>query len=418
LIVTTAPGQLKVLLFSSLYPSSARPHHGVFVETRLRELLADSYKLSAMQVKVVAPVPWFFSKHPRWGTWSAPLHAPLREQHHGIDVVHPRYLVLPKIGMSLAAVLMALSVWPTLRKLRAEGFDFDLIDAHYFYPDGVAAALLAWWFNKPLVITARGSDINLISTYWLPRRLMQWAGQRAGALVGVSQALVNRMRALGMPAQRLHMLRNGVDLKRFHPMPTDEARRLLGQQGDPLLLSVGNLVEWKGHHLCIDALAEIRKTQPQARLLIVGEGPERPQLQAQIVALGLQDHVQLVGTVPNAELAPWFSAADVLLLASSREGWPNVLLEAMACGTPVVAASVGGVPEIVGPPATGRVVPERRGTAYAAAVLSVLAAGVDRQAVRGYAEGFGWAPTSQAQSRLFMSLAGSSRCEEGVTDHA
>jgi teichuronic acid biosynthesis glycosyltransferase TuaC len=407
-------GQPKVLLFSSLYPSSARPNHGVFVETRLREWLASS----GMQAKVVAPVPWFFSKHPRWGAWSAPLQTPLREQHHGVDVMHPRYLLLPKVGMSVAAVLMALSLWPTLRKLRAEGFEFDLIDAHYFYPDGVAAAMLAWWFNKPLVITARGSDINLISTYWAPRRLMQWAARRAGALVGVSQALVDRMRTLGMPAQRLHMLRNGVDLKRFHPMQPEAARRLLQQKGDPLLLSVGNLVEWKGHHLCIEALAEIRKTKAQARLLILGEGPERAPLQAQIAALGLQDHVHLMGTVPHAELAPWFSAADVLLLASSREGWPNVLLESMACGTPVVATAVGGVPEIVGPAATGRVVQDRQAAALAAAVLAVLAAGVDRQAVRRYAEGFGWAPTSQAQSRIFLSLTGASRREEGVTDHA
>ena len=137
---------IRVLLFSSLYPSSARPLHGIFVETRLRELL----QRGGVQARVVAPVPWFWSANSRHGRYAAFARTPRRETHNGIDVWHPRYATLPKVGMTIAPFLLALGALAALRDVQREGFDFDLIDAHYYYPDGVAAAMLAWWFGKPL----------------------------------------------------------------------------------------------------------------------------------------------------------------------------------------------------------------------------------------------------------------------------
>lgn len=393
--------QLKVLTFSTLFPSSVKPGHGIFVETRLRELL----KSGRVESRVVAPVPWFPSSNPRWGDYAKFAATPAREQRNGIDVLHPRYLLLPKVGMTSAPLTLALGARAAVQQLLDEGFDLDLIDAHYYYPDGVAAALLAKWFDKPLTITARGTDLNLIPQYALPRRMIDWAARRAAGSIGVCAALMDVLRGWGHDPARLHVLRNGVDLQRFRPLPQADMRAELGVDGEPLLLSVGHLIERKGHHVAIEALAELGKTRPGTRLVIIGEGEERAALTALAARLGVADKVRLTGSLPNVELLKWYSAADVLLLCSSREGWANVLLESMACGTPVVATDIWGTPEVVGDAAAGRLVARREGRAFAAATAELLAAGVDRAATRRYAEGFGWEATTQGQLALFRAIA-------------
>ena len=398
----TAAEPIRTLLFSTLYPSAQRPLHGIFVETRLRELL----KTGAVQTTVVAPVPWFPWGDARWGDYARFALTPAREVRHGVTVLHPRYLLPPKVGMAPAPLLLALGALGAVRRLLRDGAGFDLIDAHYYYPDGVAAAMLGHWLGKPVVVTARGSDVNLISQYALPRRQLQWAARQAGASVGVSAALVERMRALGFDVGRLHVMRNGVDLQQFDVLPTAAMRQALGLVGGPLLLSVGNLVAHKGHGLVIEALALLRADPAwsDARLLVVGAGPDAAQFKAQAQALGVAEAVRWVGQVPNADLKHWYSAADVLVLASSREGWPNVLLEAMACGTPVVASDVGGVREIVQTSPAGRVVAQRTPAAFAAALTDLLANPPARTTVRGHAARFGWDSTSQDQLRLFRHL--------------
>jgi len=392
---------IRSLLFSTLYPSSVRPIHGIFVETRLRELL----QTGGIETRVVAPVPWFPSTRPRWGEWARMASTPAHEVHNGIEVHHPRYPLPPKVGMTMAPLLIALGAAPVLRRLRRSGFDFDLIDAHYYYPDGVAAALLAKWFDRPVTVTARGTDLNLIPQYKLPRRMIQWAAGQAQASIGVCAALMDVLRGWGIAEERLHVMRNGVDLKRFQPLPQEAARAMLGLSGSgPLLLSVGHLVERKGHHLVIDALVHLLPRMPGLRLAIVGAGEERSKLEEQTRARGLLDRVVFAGQQPNDRLATWYSAADALVLASSREGWANVLLESMACGTPVVATEIWGTPEVVAPH-VGVLVKQRDATAIAAAVGRLLELAPQRVDVRRYAEGFGWGATSAAQLQLFTRIA-------------
>jgi glycosyltransferase involved in cell wall biosynthesis len=398
---------LKVLTFSTLFPSSVRPSHGIFVETRLRELM----KSGRVESRVIAPVPWFPSADPRWGDYAKFAATPAREQRNGIDVLHPRYLLLPKVGMTSAPLTLALGARAAVQKLLDEGFDFDLIDAHYYYPDGVAAALLAQWFGKPLTITARGTDLNLIPQYPLPRRMIEWAARRAAGSIGVCAALMDVLRGWGHDPAKLHTLRNGVDLERFRPLPQGQVRAELGVGGEPLLLSVGHLIERKGHHVAIEALAKLAKARPDARLVIIGEGEERAALTALAARLGVADKVRLTGSLPNTELLKWYSAADVLLLCSSREGWANVLLESMACGTPVVATDIWGTPEVVAAPEAGLLVAERTGAAFAAGVEALLTGGVDRAATRRYAEGFSWQATTDGQLDLFSAI-------KGATAHA
>jgi glycosyltransferase involved in cell wall biosynthesis len=388
---------MKILLFSSLFPSSVRPIHGIFVETRLRELL----KTGLVQARVVAPVPWFPSTDARFGEYARFAATPGFERRNDLDVHHPRYLLLPKVGMTMAPMAMALGALPTLQKLQREGFDFDLIDAHYYYPDGVAAGLLARWLGKPFVVTARGTDINLIPQHALPRRMILQTAARASASIGVCQALMDSLQELGADGNKLHALRNGVDLVRFTPESRAAARQRLGLNvPGPCLLSVGHLVERKGHHLAIEALAHL----PGVHLLVAGSGPEQGALKALASRLGVADRVHWAGVVPQTELKWWYSAADALALCSSREGWANVLLEAMACGTPVIATNIWGTPDVVNTPAAGLLMQNRDAASLARAWNQLMSALPTREATRAHAETFSWDATTKGQIELFQRI--------------
>lgn len=205
---------------------------------------------------------------------------------------------------------------------------------------------------------------------------------------------------LGVDAERVTVLRNGVDLAQFHPpQAREELRRQLGLTGT-ILLSVGHLIERKGHDLAIRALADL----PNTRLLIAGEGPERDSLTSIVNERGLSHRVQFLGAVSQERLRDYYGAADILILGSSREGWANVLLESMACGTPVVASNVWGTPEVVAAPEAGVLMASRTPEALAQAVLGLLHAYPDRSATRRYAEGFSWEATTQGQLDLFSKI--------------
>jgi len=386
---------IRILTYSTLFPNNKQPNHGIFVETRLRHLIATGQ----VESKVVAPIPWFPSDNSRFGRYASYARIPAMEKRNGFEIYHPKYLVIPKVGMTVSPLLLALASLPTLRKLRKE-YDFQLIDAHYFFPDGVAAALLAKWLNIPMFITARGSDINLIPKYVLPRKMIQWAAGRAEAIITVSEALKSRVCALGVSSEKITTLRNGVDLGLFVP-PQDRSatRTKLGMAGT-IFLSVGNLVELKGHELLINMMPFF----PKAQLIIIGSGPERDKLLKKADREGVKKRVKIVEAIPQKNLVEYYGAADCLLLASSREGWPNVLLEAMACGTPVVATDVGGVSEIVGASAAGVIVRKRSVEDFVEAVSFLLRNYPDRKLTRYFAEEYSWKETSANQIKFFSTV--------------
>lgn len=383
---------MKILTFTTLYPNAVKPSHGIFVETRLRHLLATQ----PVEAKVVAPVPWFPFRHARYGRYAAFANVPQQETRSGIEVIHPRYLTLPKIGMSVSPFLLAKAVKPAIVRLIDEGYDFDLIDAHYFYPDGVAAVILGRYFNRPTVITARGSDISLIPQHRVPRKLIQWAANRADGIITVCNALKEELVDLGVAAEKVVPLRNGVDLELFQPVDRPLIRKSLGMDGFTLL-SVGNLVPVKGHDMTIRALALL----PDVRLSIAGTGPERSNLESLAESLGVSDRLTFLGALSQSPLRNYYGAADALVLSSSREGWANVLLESMACGTPVVATKVWGTPEVVASPDAGLLIEARTPEKLAAAIAAIRTQSPDRSATRKYAERFSWNDTSAGQMDLF-----------------
>ncbi|GAB3373806.1 glycosyltransferase [Massilia agri] len=383
---------LKILTFSTLFPNMVEPQHGIFTETSLRHQLAGR----TMESVVIAPVPWFPFTAGYFGRYGRYARVPREETRNGVRVLHPRYLQLPRIGMHAAPFALAKAARSVIEELIADGYDFDLIDAHYFYPDGVAAALLGRHFDKPVVISALGSDINVLPDYAWPRWLIRWAANRAAAVISVSAALKARLMALGIAADRIHVLRNGVDLSLFHPSSRDTARAALGIDGYTLL-SVGHLIASKGHHRVIGALAEL----PDVQLIIVGGGPERTRLAQLALSLGVETRVRFAGVLSQDALRGYYAAADALVLASDREGWANVLLESMACGTPVLASAVGGTPEFITKHAAGRLLPSLCARGVAEAVRALRAHPPLRTDTRAYAEQFSWTDTTRAQLGLF-----------------
>lgn len=387
---------LKVLVFTTLYPSVADPIHGVFVENRLRQLVASG----EVEARVVAPVPWFPFRSQIFGRYGTFARKPAAEERHGLQITRPRYPVLPKVGWSWVPGWLARAGICEARRLREEGFDFDLIDAHYFFPDGVAAARVATALDRPLVITARGTDLNQIAQEQGPRQQVQEAARVAGGLITVSGALCEVLVGLGADRSRVHVLPNGVDGEVFHPAADRPALRAeLGIEG-PLVLSVGRLVPLKGHDLLVSALADL----PGVSLVIFGDGPERDPLLRLAAERGVGDRVRLLGRASQEELARWYAASDVVALASENEGCPNTVLEGLACGAPVVASAVGGIPELITEEVAGTLVGERTGPRFAAALHAVLQRERDEAGVLAYARRFSWDATTRGQIELFRSL--------------
>jgi glycosyltransferase involved in cell wall biosynthesis len=267
----------------------------------------------------------------------------------GLDVYHPRYFMIPKIGMALHGLLMFLSMLPVVRKIQKE-FYFDIIDAHYIYPDGFAAVLLGCFFRKPVVVSARGSDISLFTEFPMIRKLLQYTLRKADNVIAVSQALKYVIVKLGIPEEKIFVVPNGVNLDKFYPFPKEAARKKLSLPIDKkMILSVGSLTPNKGFDLLIKALNILFEEfhEKDLYLVIVGEGAFRKELEQLITSLHCNAWVHLVGAIPHQRLSLWYNAADLFCLASEREGCPNVLLESLACGTPAVATLVWGIPEMI-----------------------------------------------------------------------
>lgn len=383
---------LRVLTLSSLFPDATRPNFGVFVERQTLGLAAHP----DVELKLVAPVgvpPWPLSRMGHYATLAA---LPDHEEWKGVETWRPRFTNLPGTGGRFHAPMLAARLKPLLRAIRRD-FAFDVIDASFFFPDGVAAVDLGRTFGVPVSIKARGADIH----HWgrAPGTAAQVlrAGLVADGLLAVAGSMRDDMVALGMDAAKIRVHRTGVDLERFAPRDRAAAKAALGVDG-PLVASIGALIPRKGHEIVIDAVAEL----PGVRLMIAGEGPERPRLVAQIARLGVGDRVTLLGSVAHAELPELLAAADVMALASSSEGLANAWVEALASGTPVVIPDAGGARELVTAPEHGRIV-ARTAAAFAEAISALVTAPPPPDAVRAGAAGFTWEANRDA---LYAHLAG------------
>lgn len=375
---------MRILTFTSLFPNSEKPVQGIFIFQRIA-LLAQRPE---MDIRVIAPVP-YFPRWFRWARWQREGRIPHKEQIGDLTVLHPRYLLLPKISMPFHGLLMFLGSMRLALRLNRES-PFDCIDAHFVYPDGFAAVLLGKLLKLPVIVSARGTDINLYPSFKLIRPMIRWTLKHSAGAIAVSSSLRDVMLEFGLPSDSVRVIGNGIDVSRFNPVDPAQARAHLRLAADAqVVVSVGGLVPRKGFQFLISAVAAIAPRFPRLRLYIVGEGEYRYKLESLIREYSVEDRVFLAGSVPNEQLRFWFSAADVSCLVSSREGWPNVLQESMACGTPVIATKVWGAPEIVVSPDLGLLVAQNS-EAIAAALESALTKAWNRPALAQHARQRTW----------------------------
>ncbi len=378
--------QPKLLVYCSLFPSHKRPNAGVFIRERMFRVGQH------LPIIVVSPVPWF----PLQGIirfWK-PHFRPQPDKfeiQQGVHVYFPRFLSIPGLFKSWDGFFMALGSAMTLFKLKKE---FNIIDAHFAYPDGYAASLLGKWFKLPVTITLRGTEVPLAKMPGRKVRMMQ-AISCATRVFSVADSLKQHVVALGGDADKIRVVGNGVDINKFYPLDRRQERAQLKiPVGAKVLISVGALVERKGFHRVIEILPELVKIYPDLIYLIVGgdspEGNIKDKLLQQVTILKLENNVRFLGALSSELLNKPLSSADIFVLATANEGWANVFLEAMGCGLPVVTTDVGGNKEVVKSDELGIVVPFAEPHALLYALQQALEKSWDKESIIRYAQENAW----------------------------
>jgi teichuronic acid biosynthesis glycosyltransferase TuaC len=383
---------MRILSISTMYPNVSQPISGIFVRNRLEALA----KLATLTV--VSPIPYFPLVSRFIPLYSERMSIPYSANNAEYNVIYPRFFSVPKILKPLDGLFLAIAVYQHICRMRSQGEDFDIIDAHLAFPEGFAAILLGRIFKKPTTITLRGHDINELPRFPVRRLQVRYALRRADRIFAVAAALKDGAIGLGADAGKIFVSCNGVDHRIFKPVDSRLARSQLGLPGDKrILLSVGYLVERKGFQHLIESMnILVNKLGVKDVLLYIvgGRGGEeyvKPKLDKLISQYGLATYVHFAGARPNDELVFWYNACDLFALMSSKEGWPNVILEAMACGKPVVANRAWGIPEIVCSDDYGCLVPNPpQAEIVAQTLFSALNRTWDKSVIVNYAQKQSW----------------------------
>lgn len=360
------------LVLAFLYPSDAHPIGGIFIRERMQQV-AKLRSIFVISPQPWSPLDWLIRRLGESG-----YRAPIKNRNtveNGTKVFRPRFLSFPGIGRVADGPLMAFSVWMTIRR---EGLQnqFDLIDSHFAYPEGYAAFRLSKHYKVPYTITLRGArDTDTEGT--TRERMLRQAICSADKIIGVSEALCKFAVRMGAEQNKTIAITNGVDTKTFFPESKIAAREKLKISADAqVLISVGSLIPLKGHHRVVEVLPDLLKIFPNLQFLIVGGATRYDDanglVETAVNQLGLHNHVRVCGRVNPEDLRWYLSAADVFTLATQNEGWPNALMEALACGLPIVTTDVGGNAEIVHNQHMGHVVPYWDKQAFIAAVTRQL----------------------------------------------
>ncbi|MBM4144253.1 MAG: glycosyltransferase family 4 protein [Lentisphaerae bacterium] len=361
-----------LLTVSNLYPRPDQPVRGLFNARFFSELARRHATRNVCLVPEWRPWRW-----PAVRAWADPRGAELGTGYLPVFYV-------PLAGRSLSWRTYAWSL-ARLERLIA-GAEAVLVT--WLYPDAVVAGAMAVKHGRPYWVKAHGTDRFHLASPARRRRVLKACLAAQGVLVNC-RFMAGQIAAAGVPAERIHVVFNGVDAERFRYRAREEALALLpagarSMCGEPLILFVGNLVRVKGPDIALRALRRAREAFPDARMLVIGRGRLRGALEREAQGPGLAGAVMFAGERSNDEVALWMNVADCLCLASRSEGLPNVVLEAQASGLPVVATDVGEVPELLSGGARGRVIAARGGGVgdrLGAALAEVLRAPADRAAL-------------------------------------
>lgn len=377
---------MRILALSYLYPNSVYPHYGIFVHNRLKAV--SKYH----QVVVINPIPWFpgHFKLKRYKNYNQ---IPFKENIEGLTIYHPRFFVIPLFFKFIDAFTYKSAVIPLVRNL-FQKFPFDLVDLHWTYPDLPTGFILKSQYNKRMLVTLRGKEAFHCKDGAVREYLIKKYLRKADAVISLSHELQDIAMAIGVKKEKCHVVRNGVDSSRFFYIDQQKCRERLGLPlSEKIILSVGSLNYRKGFDRIIKALPLLLAEQPDWKIYIIGsEGPDgdyRKQLVRMIGDLGLQGKVSFQGALGNAELVFWYNAADLFCLASRGEGSPNVLSEALACGCPSVATSVGSVVEILDQEFLGCRV-DNTSSSVKAGLQKGIKKKWDRERIFSYMQSFSW----------------------------
>jgi glycosyltransferase involved in cell wall biosynthesis len=283
----------------------------------------------------------------------------------GVRIKRPLYALAPAVAAS--------ALW-TCNRVLSRG-EFDLVHAHWVIPNGPIGALVAKRHRVPLVLSLHGSDVSVSQrSDWLGR-IARSTFSRTAAVTAPSEDLLERARGLGAVCHTA-LIPYGADVDAFGPDPAarSRTRAQLGLSADhTVVCGIGRFVHWKGFEYLIDAFAKSSTALPQLRLVFIGDGDLRQSLQTRARSLGVGDTVTFAGMAARDEMPAYLAAADIVVVPSIHyegyvDGLPNVALEAMAAGKPLVATRVGGLPQLVQSGENGLLVDERDSDALADAI--------------------------------------------------
>ncbi|MFO1020270.1 MAG: glycosyltransferase [Planctomycetales bacterium] len=353
---------MRLLFLSNIYPSPVSPGKGTFNASLIRALAEQA------EVQVICPISWIDRyRHARKNltSWN-PVHS------NSPVVEHPTYYYTPKILRGCYGAFLDWSIGSSVRRMIRD-FQPDAIVSYWAHPDGAVALRHAHAAGLPAISMVGGSDVLLLGKSGLRRRRILDVLRNSEAVVAVSDDIVRHLERDGIPADKLHVVRRGVDRTLFSPGDQTAARKRLGLPPDvPILIAVGRLVPVKGFNVLIEACHQLQARGQDFRCYLLGSGECHASLSEQIQCLNLNQQVVLQGAQLQSQLPDWYRAADLTVLSSFSEGVPNVLMESIACGTRFVATDVGGVSEIADPDAH-RLVPPRDPKAMADAIEELLA---------------------------------------------
>jgi glycosyltransferase involved in cell wall biosynthesis len=370
----------KLVFVSNLFPDSTEPGLGLYNARIVRQLAARG------EVRVIAPRPSWRMQPPA---------RTARTEDAAVQPSFPRAWYVPRVGSHVNHLLMAEALRTPLGALR-RSFPYQAILASWIYPDACAVARIAPELGVPFVAVAQGSDVHQYLEVPARRRIILDHMARAAAIVTRSEELRRLLVGAGLDGRRIQVIYNGVDHDVFHPArgaaDRAAARAALGwDAAAEVVLYVGNLVPVKNPRLCLDAFARVASERGRARMVMVGDGPLEAELRGAAHA-----RVSLVGRKGEREVAALMRAADVLCVPSDNEGVPNVILEGLASGLPVVATRVGGIPEIVTSPLLGTLVPRGDVGALAAALTAALATPARSAEIAAHGARYAWPATVDA----------------------
>jgi glycosyltransferase involved in cell wall biosynthesis len=387
---------MRVLVVTKIFPSSLEPLSSPFARQQIAELSRQC------DVEVLAAVPTF----PAARLTGIPARAarlsalPAGERIHGVRVTYLRQLYVPKVGLTTAVPLYLASLWPHRARIRSA----DVVFATWAYPDGCAAVLAARALSKPCVVKVHGSDVNVVlrrrTARWVAARVLPWAQ----AAVAVSGALAEELTSLGVARSRIAVVPNGVDRSLFFPRDRQAERAALGVPGDAsVVLFVGRVEPQKGVGELLAAFDRLRSRMPRAVLVMIGDEPRAHEVEGG-VRCRADGAVRFLGPRPHSEVARWMGASDLLALPSWSEGTPNVVLESLASGRPVVATPVGGIAEVLSDPDAGVLVPPRDANALARALEFALRADWDPKRVSARGP-WSWSESAAALRDVFVAAS-------------